>query len=544
MAAAVDQPPLVESAEPRYSIEAASAAMRATLAGGGLPRLERRGMAPADSQVAEVYRDGLIPVWVTGEGRPSPTAHEALAALRDAAREALRPDDYRSAQLDSVATVLAQATEPDPAAIGRFDVTLTTAVLRFAADLHVGRVDPRTVDTEIKAPDDLHNIPSLVAAAVADQRVAESLESLRPPLVQYRRLRDALATYRALADSAVADVPAAEKPVKPGDRWAGQNAVHRRLILTGDVDRSVSFPTDSTVYGGALAEGVTRFQDRHGLEADGVIGKATVAALNVPFGERARQIELGLERLRWLPDLTGSRFIVVNIPTFQLWAWDSLTSDGTPTLSMNVVVGQSMKTMTPVMQEEMAYLVFRPYWNVPRSIAVGEILPKVRKDPGYLTLNNMELVAAGGDDAVPLAATPANVDRLARGQLRVRQRPGPKNSLGLVKFIFPNDQAIYLHDSPAEELFSRARRDFSHGCVRVERPAELAEWVLREREGWTRERIVSAMQQGKTQTVTLPRHIPVFLFYTTAISGPDGTLRFAEDFYQRDARLRQALEAQ
>ena len=291
-----------------------------------------------------------------------------------------------------------------------------------------------------------------------------------------------------------------------------------------------------------MLEGVKRFQDRHGLEPDGVIGKGTVATLNVPFTRRVRQIELGLERLRWMPDLHNSRFIVVNIPTFQLWAWDSLTADGAPTLSMNVVVGASLKTMTPVMQEELAYLVFRPYWNVPRSITVGEVLPKLRRDPGYLTLNNMELVAGGGDDASPLTATPANLERLTKGQLRVRQRPGPKNSLGLVKFIFPNDQAIYLHDTPATELFSRARRDFSHGCVRVERPVDLAAWVLRERPEWTRDRIVEAMQKGKSQTVTLPHHIPVFLFYTTAISSPDGTVRFAEDIYGRDARLFKALE--
>jgi murein L,D-transpeptidase YcbB/YkuD len=311
----------------------------------------------------------------------------------------------------------------------------------------------------------------------------------------------------------------------------------------GDLPSLVPAPDDSSRYEGKLVEGVRRFQDRHGLEPDGVIGKGTVAALNVPFARRVRQIELGLERLRWMPDLTGGRFIVVNIPTFQLWAWDSLPADGAPTLSMNVVVGTSLKTMTPVMQEEMAYLVFRPYWNVPRSITTGEILPKLARDPGYLVLHNMELVAGGGDDARPLAATPANIERLAKGQLRVRQRPGPKNSLGLVKFIFPNDQAIYLHDTPATALFSRARRDFSHGCVRVERPVDLAAWVLSERPEWTRDRIVEAMQRGKSQRVSLPRQIPVFLFYTTALSSPDGTVRFAEDIYGQDARLLKALEA-
>jgi murein L,D-transpeptidase YcbB/YkuD len=542
--AAVEQPAVPEATEPRYSVEEAGAAIRATIASGRLPRLTRRGMPPTDSQFTEVYRDGFIPVWVTAEGKPSTAAREALTILGDAASEGLRPEDYHTARLDTMAAALERTPSPEAGEIGRFDATLTAAVLRFAADLHGGRVDPRQVDFEMSLPDELHNLPSLMAVAISDHRVGEALAALRPPLVQYQRLREALVRYRALMDSSVTEVPAVAASVKPGAQWPGLPALHRRLVLVGDLPGSVAVPGDSVVYEGALLEGVKRFQDRHGLEPDGVIGKGTITALNVPFARRVRQIELGLERLRWMPDLHNSRFIVVNIPTFQLWAWDSLTADGTPSLSMNVVVGASLKSMTPVMQEELAYLVFRPYWNVPRSITVGEILPKVRRDPGYLTLHNMELVAGGGDDASPLAATPANIERLAKGQLRVRQRPGPKNSLGLVKFIFPNDQAIYLHDTPATALFSRARRDFSHGCVRVERPADLAAWVLRERPEWTRDRIVEAMQRGKSQRVSLPRQIPVFLFYTTAISSPDGTVRFAEDIYGRDARLLKALEAQ
>lgn len=542
--AAVEQPAALEATEPRYSVEEAGAAIRATITDGRLPRLTRRGMPPADSQFAEVYRDGFIPVWVTVEGMPSAAAREALAMLGDAASEGLRPEDYHAERLDTLAAALEGTPSPDAGEIGRFDATLTAAVLRFAADLHGGRVDPRQVDFAMSLPDELHNLPSLIAVAISDNRVGEAMAALRPPLVQYQRLREALVRYRALMDSSVTEVPAVTASVKPGAQWPGLPAVHRRLVLTGDLPGSVAVPGDSALYEGGLVEGVKRFQDRHGLEPDGVIGKGTVTALNVPFARRVRQIELGLERLRWMPDLHNSRFIVVNIPTFQLWAWDSLAADGAPSLSMNVVVGTALRTMTPVMQEELAYLVFRPYWNVPRSITVGEILPKVRRDPGYLTLHNMELVAGGGDDATPLAATPANIERLAKGQLRVRQRPGPKNSLGLVKFIFPNDQAIYLHDTPATALFSRARRDFSHGCVRVERPVELAAWVLREQPEWTRDRIVEAMQRGKSQRVSLPRQIPVFLFYTTALSSPDGTVRFAEDIYGRDAPLLKALEAQ
>lgn len=542
LAAAEEQAPAPEGIEPVWSVEEAAAALRTALADRRLPRLDRRGMPPAREQLAELYRDGEVPVWVGPTGRPGPAARDALSALRDAGSEGLRPADYGVARLDSLVRLLDAAATPDPRRIGQFDAALSAGVLRFATDLHAGRIEPRSVGFALALPGDLHNIPAMVAVAVRDRRMAETVEQLRPPLVQYRRLREALTRYRALADSAVDPIPEARTAVRPGEAWDGIPALRRRLVLEGDLDRAA--PASGTAYDSLLAAAVRRFQDRHGLEPDGVLGRASIAALNVPFARRVTQLELGLERLRWLPDLGGSRFIVVNIPTFQLWAWDSLSADGLPSLAMNVVVGRSMRTGTPVLREELAYLVFRPYWNVPRSIAVGEVVPQARGDPGYLARNNMELVAGGGEDGTVLAATPENLERLARGHLRVRQRPGPWNSLGLVKFIFPNDQAVYLHDTPATEQFSRARRDFSHGCVRVERPVDLAEWALRDRPEWTRDRIVDAMQRGVNRTVTLPRPIPVILFYTTTIADPaEGTVRFFEDIYGHDARLLRALEA-
>jgi murein L,D-transpeptidase YcbB/YkuD len=256
-----------------------------------------------------------------------------------------------------------------------------------------------------------------------------------------------------------------------------------------------------------------------------------------------RQLELALERLRWLPDLGTQPFVAINIPMFRLWARDPAAGDGAR-MSSAVVVGRALDTQTPVLFEEMRYLVFRPYWNVPRSILVKEVLPALARDASWLRRNDMEIVRGAGDDALVVALDAASLAGLRQGSLRVRQRPGPRNSLGLVKFIFPNDASVYLHGTPATALFGRARRDFSHGCVRVEDPVGLAQWVLRGQPQWTRARIEAAMAGPASLRVDLQRPLPVILFYVTATVIPDdGALHFADDIYGHDARLASALAA-
>jgi murein L,D-transpeptidase YcbB/YkuD len=274
-----------------------------------------------------------------------------------------------------------------------------------------------------------------------------------------------------------------------------------------------------------------------------VIDRATLAALNTPVAKRVQQLELALERLRWLPDLASGRFVGINIPMFRLWAWDAAQPAEVP-ISMGVVVGKALNTRTPVLSSDMRYLIFRPYWNVPRSILTKEVLPAMARDAGYLQRNDMELVQGGGDDAHAVSASREAVEMLQQGALRLRQRPGPKNSLGLVKFIFPNDDNVYLHDTPTTRLFGQVRRDFSHGCVRLEDPVALAQWVLNDQPQWTRARIEEAMAGSTTQRVDLLQPIPVILFYMTAMVMPsDQTLHFAPDIYGHDAALARALAA-
>jgi len=287
---------------------------------------------------------------------------------------------------------------------------------------------------------------------------------------------------------------------------------------------------------------VKNFQIRHGLNADGVLGTSTQAALRVPLTWRVRQIELALERLRWLPHLGAERFVAVNIPMFHLWAWDSIPTNGAPLFGMDVIVGRSLDTQTPVFVEEMRYIIFRPYWNVPSSIVKHELLPALERDPDGLAQRDMELVAGGGDDARPVQLTGDTLAQLREGRLRLRQRPGPKNSLGLVKFVFPNDENVYLHGTSAPQLFHQTRRDLSHGCVRVEDPVALAAWALQGQDEWTPDRIRTAMNATQSRRVNLARPIQVILFYLTAVVMPeDGTVRFAEDVYHHDTRLDKAL---
>jgi murein L,D-transpeptidase YcbB/YkuD len=436
----------------------------------------------------------------------------------------------------------------DPAAA---DAELQAAVLRYLRHLQQGRVTPKDLGFRVVAPPLLEAEIAQQLSTLADGAQLRALaEELTPPLAQYRQLRQALARYRELAAGpAFAALPPLGKAgkagkagkVQPGAAYEGAAALRERLVAFGDLPADAA--PASTLYDEALAAGLKRFQSRHGLDADGVIGRGTLAALNIPPALRVRQIELALERLRWLPHRSGRPFIAINIPMFRLWAWDANAPEVSPAVRMGVIVGRSVRTQTPVFADEMTHLIFRPYWNVPRSILRNEVLPAAESDPLYLRRHDMELVAGQGDDAKTMEASPDNLAAARAGALRIRQRPGPKNSLGRVKFIFPNDDNVYLHDTPTQQLFSRSRRDFSHGCVRVEEPLALASWLLRDQPDWTRERIQQAMDGGTTRQVNLRQPVPVILYYVTAAVTPDdGLLHFADDLYGHDRSLERALE--
>jgi murein L,D-transpeptidase YcbB/YkuD len=460
-----------------------------------------------------------------------------------AGEDALDPASYGATTLPALADSARSGTA-DEATLARFDATLTAGLLTFLSDVHRGRVDPRKVGFKLDRHDaDAHDVPALMTSAIAANSLEATLDALRPQIVLYRRLREALAHYRTLAqqNDSFSTLETPKKAIKPGERLPWARALADRLVILGDLARNT--PADSLL-DGPLADGLKRFQDRHGIEPDGVLGKATVAELNTSLAQRVRQLELSMERVRWLPDFGGSRLLVVNIPAYRLWAWDSLNSESMPAFEMKVIVGgEGPDTRTPVFMDEMRYVVFRPYWNVPPSIAKKEVLPAIAKNPGYLAANDMELVRGQADNSPVVEPSAANLAAVERGDVRVRQRPGDKNALGLVKFIFPNDVNVYLHGTPAQEKFARARRDLSHGCIRVEDPVKLAEFVLQDVPGWDRPKIESSMNADAPGRVNLKQPLPVVLFYMTAFAAPDGTVGFYHDIYHHDDTLEQALKS-
>jgi len=360
------------------------------------------------------------------------------------------------------------------------------------------------------------------------------------PAVQphhYELLQQALQRYRALAAQPDLNAlpPLAARALKPGAQYAGAAQLRRLLVALGDLPQADAARAGDLTLDPLLVDGFRRFQARHGLDADGILGPATFGALTTPLITRMRQIELTLERWNRLPAGLDAPPIFINIPQFRLFGLYSLDDRESDMLTMNVVVGQALgQFRTPVFAAEMTYVVFRPYWDVPRSIAFRELLPEIRADAGYLQNNDFEIVSSSG---VVVEETSANLDAVADGVLRLRQRPGPRNALGRMKFMLPNPFNVYLHDTPAQGLFGHRRRTFSHGCVRVADAVGLAEYVLRHDSTWTRDRILQAMNGSQTLRVDLPRPIRVFIVYGTAIPHEDGQVWFFDDIYGHDAPI-------
>jgi murein L,D-transpeptidase YcbB/YkuD len=481
------------------------------------------------------------PVWFTSAG-PRPATSVALDALRAAGDRGLVPEDYDvSALVREIEALRAGNREPD--AVGRVDKEMTATMLRFLSDLRFGRVRPQQVEPHYRAPAKDAAFAVDLRDAVARDRLAATIDAAEPAFPQYGRLKRLLAHYRDLAALPTIALPPLASPrskIVEGDAYSGVPALRAQLVRLGDLAADSEWPTNDR-YTGALVDAVRRFQGRHGLQTDGVLGKDTLAALNVPLTTRLTQITLSLERLRWLPQLPPGPLIAINIPSFQLWAFADASDLQHATLSMAVVVGRAMRTETPVFIGEMRLVEFSPYWNVPRSILRNELLPRIASDATYLEREAMEVVSVSRDGRTYAAVDSTTIAALRSGEARLRQRPGPRNALGGVKFGLANTMDIYLHATPASELFERTRRDFSHGCIRVREPEALAQFVLQGRREWTAAEIEAAMTSGVNRTVPLAAPFPVIVFYTTAIVDVDGRALFLADVYGHDRKLLDAL---
>jgi murein L,D-transpeptidase YcbB/YkuD len=487
----------------------------------------------ASSDLHNVYAPaGYELIWTRG-GRPTAQALAAIAQLVNAETKGLDAADYGGSQWSSRIAALR-----GDAALARFDVSLTGAILHYASDLRLGRVHPREVRFDFDVNAKRFYAPSLIARIASAPDAAAVFASIEPQHADYHRLLIALANYRRIeaASSDEAPLPVVAK-LTVGQTYAALPRLAERLRLFGDLAPDATVTT--TVYEGAIVDAVKHFQSRHGLDADGVLGKTTFAQLNVPVSRRVAQIEWAIERWRWIPESTDGPSIIVNIPEFRLRARDGATGEE---LSMRVVVGKAAGHKTPVFDADIKHVVFRPYWSVPPSIQRGEILPKLERDGSYLARNRYELVDDGGR-VVGTNIDAETVSRIRNGSLRIRQKAGSDNALGLVKFLFPNDNNVYLHSTPQQALFSRTRRDFSHGCIRVEDPIALAEWALRGQQAWTKEKIQTTIAGKRDDVyVKIERPINVMLLYATAVARANGEVAFFEDIYGHDVQLANVLE--
>ncbi len=533
-----------QSAAPPQQLSADNQAwLRTTMQAANLADLRWPDFSDYSGHLQKFYESyGYALPWVRGM-TPTPQAQQVIALLFQADQKGLSAEDYDGSRwADRLAKLKPATAQPSEADAARFDLALTVCLMRYISDLHIGKVNPKHFEFGFDVEAKKYDLPQFLKEdVVGASDVANILAQVEPPYPGYRRTIKALDTYLELAKKYDGKpLPPVTKTIAPGDSYAGVPQLIVLLRLLSDLPADANVPADGTAYQGALVDAVKNFQSRHGRDPNGKISAQTLLDLNVPLTSRVRQMQLTLERWRWLPLSYHAAPIVANIPEFRLRAYDE---NFRIAVSMNVVVGKAYDHTTPVFEDNMAYVVFRPYWNVPYSIAKAEMFPKIARDPDYLSKKGFEVVDSRQNVVAAGTVSSDVLDQLRAGKLFIRQIPGPKNSLGLVKFIFPNDYNVYMHDSPEQELFSKSRRDFSHGCIRLEKPADLAVWVLRDNPGWNADRVRAAMNgTTKNQQINLARPVPVLIVYATVIVSDDGVVHFYDDIYGHDAALEKVLD--
>ena len=519
------------------------AALRSLVQSAHDPDLRWPGFHDFRSELERLYgRAAWQPLWLRGT-RPTEAATQLIARLAAADTLGLEPTDYDAEWLGQEARgLVTQGRAPTPREQARFDVGLSLAAVRFVSALHRGRVSPRVAHAGLFIPRASLAVEMVVDSLRDARQQGALLERVQPRLHHYQLLKNGLARFRVLArDTSLLPLPALPRMAKPGMRLRAAPRLRHLLEATGDLAQAA--PPDAaadTLYSADLVAGVKKFQTRQGFEPDGVIGPATAARLNRPFEQRVRQIELSLERFRWLPLSFSGPPIFVNIPAFRLFAYRGLTDRDDDMLAMDVVVGGAFEKRTPVFAADMTYLIFRPYWEVPVSIMRKELGPKALSDPEFLKREGMVVVRGESDHAPVLPPTPENLAQVGKG-LRLRQLPGAQNALGRVKFLLPNANDVYLHDTAQQGLFAKARRDLSHGCIRLSDPVALAAHVLRDQPEWTVDRIRAAMDGEDNVRVNLSRPVPVCIIYSTAVTSENGDVYFYSDIYGLDGTLDQLL---
>ena len=481
---------------------------------------------------------GFSPAW-TGTAAGMTRVDALLRAVRRAGDHGLDPTVYHLEALDSLAAEVRTRAVPEVAT--DLDLLATDAFLVLGSHLLHGRVNPESINPEWLANRRSARLDTLLATAVETERIEETLYGLAPRQDRYQRMLAAAETLRDIVARGGWASIEGSRTLEPGSEGADVTALRRRLAASGDLPEVIGDgAADLAFFDADLEEAVRRFQRRHGLTVDGVVGAGTRAALNVPAGARLRQVHINMERWRWLPEQLGTRHIEVNIPGFDV----RVVERGEVVATHRAVVGRPYRA-TPMFSGTMTYLVLAPYWHVPPTIAAQDKFPAIQADPSVIARDRMSLLELGTDAPVdPSAVDWASMTGATfNSRYRLRQDPGTFNALGNVKFMFPNRHNVYLHDTPSRELFERTARDFSSGCIRVDRPLELAEYLLQGRPGWTRDRIDETVRGGVERTIPLPEPLQVHLLYWTAWMDEDGMPHFRNDIYGRDDVVWRALTA-
>jgi len=529
-----------EPSEDREELEIAPEILTRVEAGQESGRISAGGVRLRSTETLPAfYRERLfMPAWLDREGL-TPAGLRVLEAIGGAGADGLRPEDYHRTQLDSLVLRLGEGGDEEEARRAELDLLLTDAFILYVSHLLNGRVDPTTIAPNWTASRNGIDVGEILREGISgEEGLAQALARTRPYGERYEAMQAAMLRYQGFVQAGGWEPVPSGETLDPGMRSPRVEALRRRLEASGEIPER--FGPDRDLYDEELAEVIREVQARHGLQADGRVGRLTLQALNVPAEARLEQLKVNLERWRWLPTEMGDRYILVNIPGF----FASVVDDGEETMRLRAIVGRDYR-QTPVFSGTMTYLALAPYWNVPPGIARNDQLPKIREDPGYLASQNMTLFEHGSTRRVD----PATVDWFGmtgetfNRRYWIRQEPGPSNALGRVKFMFPNRHNVYLHDTPARELFDQAARFLSSGCIRVERALDLAAHLLRDDPSWTPERIQRVVEGGREVPVTLPRPYEVHLQYFTAWVEADGTLQLRDDIYNRDARVSRALAA-
>jgi L,D-transpeptidase YcbB len=496
---------------------------------------------PYKTEVTKLYEtNGYSLLWVQN-GRVRPQGLAVIELLQNADAKGLDPEDYDGSRWQGRLLKLGQ--KPSEQDLVSFDTALTVSAMRYIRAIHCGRVNPKEFKFQLDMGGEQLPLAEFIQTQVVNAGdPAAEIQKLEPPFMGYRKLLALLPVYEGYAKRAdEPKLPTVTKTVRPGQTYAGVVRLGRFLQIIGDIPAGVQLDPNATIYQGALVEGVKHYQDRHGETPTGNLDARAINELNTPPADRIRQIKLTLERWRWVPHSFPQPPVVVNLPEYRVRA---MNPDGSVAFYKNAIIGKAYGHKSPVFEKEIQYVVFRPYWEVTPSIQRNEIVPHIQKDPNYIAKHDFEVVTPKGELVTDNQVSPEVLEGIRSLHLMVRQKPGETNSLGLVKIIFPNPENVYLHGTDAPGLFSADVRDFSHGCIRVENPADLVAWVLRNNPGWDLQRVKATMNGEKNNLqVNLATRIPVLIVYGTATVNEENQIRFFDDIYGYDADLDRALAA-